>query len=116
MQIPKVVMSQELIDEYAAKYQGKNHAHAPYCRICSTTLDDVYNQLHRGSKPEFGQERNKLTVHYVYLGLGEQAYRALFVNRQLAYYHLKCLDERPVLKANVESRLLKIIGPIAVSP
>jgi hypothetical protein len=115
--IPIVTMNEELLREYQQKYgSSKHHATRPYCKLCSTSYDDCFNQAHRGPKPEFGKERDKLTVHYVFIGIGEQAYRALFINQQLAYYHVKCLDARPELKANIESRLSKIIGPIAVSP
>jgi hypothetical protein len=115
MPIPKVVMTQELIDEYARKYPGVNHAHRPYCKLCSTTIDDVHNQPHRVEHDRW-KRLPEIHVHYVFIGIGELAYRALFINQQLAYYHIKCLDEHQVLKANVESRLLKIKIPIAVSP
>jgi len=101
MPIPIVTMTQELIEEYAAKYPGKNHAHRPYCKACSTTLDDAYNQKHRGHY-ESWQKRQVLLVHYSYIAIGEQCYKALFKNGHIAYYHFKCLDAKPELKTRIE--------------
>jgi len=115
MPIPIVTMTQELIDEYAAKYPGNNHAHRPYCKLCSTTLDDAYNQKHR-THYESWQKRQVLLVHYSYIEIGIQTYKALFKNGHIAYYHLKCLDTNPELKTRIEAQLRHETSSNAVSP
>ena len=116
MQIPKVVMSQALIDEYAAKYTGPNHAHQPYCNRCSVTIAIVNNAKRVRYTVGMQLQRRIIQPHYFYIGLGEVCYRGLFKNGNISYYHVKCLDAQPRLKEHIEGELKRGTNPIAVSP
>jgi hypothetical protein len=116
MQIPKVVMTQALIDEYAAKYTGVNHAHQPYCNRCSVTLAIVAS----AKRPRYDKgmvlQRRNIQPHYFYIGINEVVYRGLFKNGNISYYHIACLDAQPRLKSHIEGELRQETIPIAVSP